>query len=80
MMYPDYSQNNSDITEIVDTDKEEIADKIIELAKKSNIPLQDNTSLISNLIEMDLGENIPPQLYSVIAEILLMLDDIETNL
>ncbi|MGO0063606.1 EscU/YscU/HrcU family type III secretion system export apparatus switch protein [Brevibacillus fluminis] len=56
-----------------------IADKIISMARQHDIPLQQDSSLIGALIDMDLGDNVPPQLYSVIAEILLMLEEMENH-
>lgn len=52
-----------------------LANNIIKLAKEHDIPLQEDTQLIGNLIDMDLGDSVPPQLYSVMAEILLMLEE-----
>lgn len=57
-----------------------IAEKIIEMAKERHIPIQEDSMLVGNLIDMDLGESIPPQLYSVIAEILLLLEEMENKL
>jgi flagellar biosynthesis protein len=51
-----------------------IASRIIAMAKENDIPLQEDPGLLENLLDMDLGDNIPPQLYSVIAEILLMIE------
>lgn len=56
-----------------------IADRIIAMARQHDIPLQQDSSLIGMLIDMDLGNNVPPQLYSVIAEILLMLEEMENQ-
>ncbi len=64
---------------IVAHGKGAVAQKIIELAKENDVPLQEDSSLVETLIDMDLGDNIPPQLYSVIAEILLMLEEMETE-
>lgn len=56
-----------------------VAERIIQLARQHDIPLQQDSSLVGTLIDMDLGDNIPPQLYSVIAEILLMLEEMEND-
>lgn len=54
-----------------------VAQQIIELAKQNNIEIQEDSTLVANLLELDLGENIPPQLYSVMAEILLLIEEME---
>ncbi|WP_078552965.1 EscU/YscU/HrcU family type III secretion system export apparatus switch protein [Bacillus alkalicellulosilyticus] len=64
---------------VVASGKGQVAEQIIGLAKKNNIHLQEDSSLLENLLDMDLGDNIPPQLYSVIAEILLLIEDMEKN-
>lgn len=68
---------NSDSPQIVAHGKGHVANQIIELAKKNNIHMQEDPMLVENLIDMDLGENIPPQLYSVMAEVLLLIEEME---
>ena len=55
----------------------EVARKIIEMAKKNDICLQEDESLVSHLLDIDLGDSIPPQLYAVIAEVLLLLEELD---
>ncbi|WNS75094.1 EscU/YscU/HrcU family type III secretion system export apparatus switch protein [Bacillus sp. DTU_2020_1000418_1_SI_GHA_SEK_038] len=55
----------------------QLASKIIELAKKHNVQMEEDAVLVQNLLDIDLGDNIPPQLYSVMAEILLMIEEME---
>ncbi len=59
--------------------KGHVAQQIIDLAKENNIQIQEDSSLVANLLDMDLGDNIPPQLYSVMAEVLLLIEEIEKN-
>lgn len=54
-----------------------IAEKILELANEHDIPMEEDPGLLETLLDMDLGDSIPPQLYSVIAEILLLIEEIE---
>lgn len=49
----------------------------MELAKQHNIQMQEDEGLVQHLLDIDLGENVPPQLYSVIAEILLLIEEME---
>ncbi len=57
--------------------KGRVAQQIIELAKENDIQIQEDSSLVANLLDMDLGDNIPPQLYSVMAEILLLIEEMD---
>lgn len=47
-----------------------IAFRIRDLAKKHDIPIIENKSLAQNLYKLDIGEEIPPQFYQAVAEIL----------
>ncbi len=56
-----------------------VAQKILELAKQNNIQMQEDASLVGALLNIDLGESIPPQLYAVIAEILILLEELDRS-
>lgn len=47
-----------------------IAEKIIELARRHDIPIKDEPDLIEVLSKLDLNEEIPPTVYVVVAELL----------
>jgi flagellar biosynthesis protein len=46
-----------------------IAEKIIELAKKNDIPIKNDPALVQILSKLDIDEQIPVELYKAIAEI-----------
>lgn len=47
-----------------------LAQKIIELAKKHGVPIQEDAALVEVLAQLDLYQEIPPTVYVVVAEIL----------
>ena len=47
-----------------------IADRIIKIAKQHGVPLQQDNELVEILSDLDLGDEIPEDLYRVIAEII----------
>lgn len=47
-----------------------IAERIIEIAADHNIPLKRDPALIEVLSKMELEQEIPPELYRAVAEIL----------
>ncbi len=55
----------------------EIAKKIIDLAKKHNLPIWEDKKLVELLIRLEIGEYIPAKLYKVVAEILSFIYKIE---
>lgn len=47
-----------------------LAEKIIELAKANNIPIREDPDLMELLAKVELGQEIPEELYKAVAEIL----------
>lgn len=47
-----------------------IAEQIKELALASGVPVKEDKELIDYLMALDLYEQIPPELYAVVAEVL----------
>lgn len=47
-----------------------IADRILEKAKESGVPVQEDSSLVEVLSKLDVDQEIPPELYALVAEIL----------
>ncbi|MBW2609902.1 MAG: EscU/YscU/HrcU family type III secretion system export apparatus switch protein [Deltaproteobacteria bacterium] len=47
-----------------------IAERIIELAKNQGIPISEDPDLVGVLMQVDFQEEIPPELYKAVAEIL----------
>lgn len=54
-----------------------IADRIISTAKDSDVPLYKDTDLTETLLKLDIGDCIPPELYGVVAEILVYVDQMD---
>lgn len=62
---------------ILATGKGEVAGRIIEKAKESDVPLYKDNHLADTLSRLKIGDAIPPQLYDVVAEILVFVDDMD---
>ena len=62
---------------IVATGRGRVAEKIIEAAKDAAVPVHQDTKLANTLSKLDIGDYIPPELYEVVAEILVFVDDME---
>jgi flagellar biosynthesis protein len=54
-----------------------IAEKIIEKAKESEVPLYEDSKLVSTLSKLEIGDMIPPELYGVVAQILVFVDSLD---
>ena len=51
-----------------------LAEKIIDVARKEDIPVHEDAKLAATLSKLDVGEAIPPELYEIVAEILVFVD------
>ncbi|MCZ6635747.1 MAG: EscU/YscU/HrcU family type III secretion system export apparatus switch protein [bacterium] len=51
----------------------ELAERIIALAKEHNIPIREDPDLVAVLAKLDLGQEIPPELYRVVSELLAFI-------
>ncbi len=58
---------------VVAKGKGSIGDKIIEIAKANNIPIEENEVLAGALSNVELGEEIPAELYKAVAEVLIFV-------
>ena len=47
-----------------------IAEKLIRIAKEHDIPIKEDADLVETLSQLDLDQEIPQELYTVIAEVL----------
>lgn len=52
----------------------QLADKIIEKAKEAAVPVHQDSKLADTLSRLEIGDMIPPELYEVVAEILVFVD------
>jgi flagellar biosynthesis protein len=50
-----------------------IGEKIIELAKAHDIPIEENEVLAGALANVELGDEIPTELYKAVAEVLVFV-------
>ena len=62
---------------ILATGKGKIAERIIEEAKEADVPTYKDDKLADTLSRLEIGDMIPPELYEVVAEILVFVDDMD---
>jgi flagellar biosynthesis protein len=51
----------------------EVADRILEIARRNGIPIREDRELVQVLASLDLYQEIPSELYKAVAEILVFL-------
>ena len=69
-----YDPNEDGAPRVIASGKGVLADKIIEKAKENDIPVHEDDKLADTLSKLEIGEMIPPELYEVVAEILVFVD------
>ncbi len=62
---------------VIATGKGILAEKIIEKARESDVPVHRAVKLAAPLSRLDIGDMIPPELYEVVAEILVFVDSMD---
>ncbi len=65
---------SEDAPKVIASGKGILAEKIIEKAKESDVPVHRDDKLADTLSRLDIGDMIPPELYEVVAEILVFVD------
>ena len=58
---------------VVAKGKGTIGEKIIEVAKEHGIPIEENEVLAGALSNVELGDEIPAELYKAVAEVLIFV-------
>ena len=58
---------------VVAKGKGSLGEKIIEVAKAHDIPIEENEVLAGALSNVELGEEIPAELYKAVAEVLIFV-------
>lgn len=65
---------SEDAPKVIASGKGVLAEKIIEKAKEAEVPIHRDDKLADTLSRLEIGEMIPPELYEVVAEILVFVD------
>ncbi|MCR5282369.1 MAG: EscU/YscU/HrcU family type III secretion system export apparatus switch protein [Lachnospiraceae bacterium] len=68
---------DTDAPKVVATGKGVIAERIIKEAEDNKIPIHKDSKLADTLSKLEIGEMIPPELYEVVAEILVFVDQMD---
>ncbi|WP_297888748.1 FlhB-like flagellar biosynthesis protein [Sulfurihydrogenibium sp.] len=68
-----YERNKDSAPKVVAKGKGEVAKKIIEVAKEHGVYIKEDPDLVEVLSGLDLYQEIPEDLYKVVAEILAFI-------
>ena len=65
---------SEDAPKVIASGRGLLAERIIEKAKENQVPIHKDSKLADTLSRLEVGEMIPPELYEVVAEILVFVD------
>lgn len=68
---------SDDAPKVVASGRGLLAEKIIEKAQEFDVPIHKDDKLADTLSRLEIGEMIPPELYEVVAEILIFVDSMD---
>ena len=74
-----YRINEDSAPRVVAAGQGVIAERIVELAREHDVPIYEDAELAAILSRLDIGSEIPSELYQVIAEILSFVYSLDTR-
>jgi len=70
-------EKGDEAPEIVASGRGILAEKIINTAVEADVPTYEDKKLAKTLAALEVGDLIPPELYGVVAEILVFVDNMD---
>lgn len=68
---------SEDAPRVIASGRGALAERIIEKAKENDVPVHQDDKLADTLSRLEIGDMIPPELYEVVAEILVFVDSMD---
>jgi len=65
-----YDEEKDDAPRVIAKGRRYLAEQIILLARENDVYIKEDSELLNFLYKLEIGEEIPEELYSVVAEIL----------
>lgn len=65
-----YADSGDDAPQVVASGRGEIAERIIQTAQDQAVPVYEDAALAQLLASLELGSEIPPELYQAVAEVI----------
>ena len=62
---------------VVASGRGHVAERILDTAREHDIPVHQDAGLTKSLENVEIGEFIPPELYQVVAEVLVFVDSMD---
>ncbi|MCF4114017.1 MULTISPECIES: EscU/YscU/HrcU family type III secretion system export apparatus switch protein [Dethiosulfovibrio] len=74
-----YDREERDAPHLVASGSGRIADRIVEVAREAEVPIVEDAALVSALLALDIGEEIPLDLYEAVARVLAFIYKVDVG-
>ncbi|EHM09575.1 uncharacterized protein, cytoplasmic domain of flagellar protein FhlB like protein [Thermanaerovibrio velox DSM 12556] len=72
-----YDEDRDAAPVLVASGRGHLAEKILELAREARVPIVEDAALVSALLALEVGDEIPPELYGAVAKVLAFVMEME---
>lgn len=76
----EYNPETDSVPRIIATGVGVTAENIIKTAEENHIPIHVDEKLVKELIQFKVGTEIPPELYEIVAQVLVFIEGIDEKL
>ncbi len=73
----EYEPMTDQAPKVVASGRGHVAERMIETAQAHEVPVHQDEKLAKSLEDIEIGEYIPPELYQVVAEVLIFVDSMD---
>ena len=75
-----YSKGNDGAPKLIAKGSGFVAEKIIETAEANEVPIYEDPLLATQLANLSIGQEIPTELYNVVAEVLVFISKMDRKM
>lgn len=72
-----YEKETMNAPKVLASGKGIVADNIIKKASKEEIEVYEDEKLVDNLIDVEVGREIPDKLYELVSKVLIFIEDVD---
>jgi len=74
-----YDVQKHDVPKITARGKGVAAENMIKRGEKEGVSIYEDERLVKKLIEYEVGTDIPPELYEIVAQVLVFVESVDEN-
>ncbi|MBC7326229.1 MAG: EscU/YscU/HrcU family type III secretion system export apparatus switch protein [Moorella sp. (in: Bacteria)] len=75
-----YTEGQDTVPRVVASGRGQVAEKIIATAREAGVPVHHDAGLAAMLARLDIGAEIPVELYQMVAQVLVFIYSLDQNI